>query len=782
MPPAPRKPQESSAPPLATAPVQPAPHGDAKVPLALLWLLLFCGLFFQFDLPNSNPPVNRSEILQAAPTLLVDLADPPPPIRPDRSADPLEQFQYRQELDRYRMFGWKNFPQRLPYIAWGSLILMAAWSLGRLLFRSLAWPELITTGEKNYLAVLVGASTLSLLVLLAGLAGFMQQTLWIAFLVGLIAIDWHLTLRTLPSISSQLLSTLRNSWWKFLPFLPFAICYLLAALLPEMDFDAREYHLGGPKEWFQLGRIVFLPHDVYTSFPFLAEMFILLGMIVTGDWYWGILPGKFLLVSLAPITAWGLYLAGKRWFSPTVGWLAAFFYFSTPWVYRFSTLTGVEGALTTYLCGTLIALLLLAAVRMKSAPRSQLLTLLLTAGFLAGSGMACKYPGLVSVVIPAYLGLIALSLLQVSDSPSQPFLNLFTALSVFTLGVALAIGPWLLKNTAQTGNPVYPLGYTIFGGTDWSPELNEKWRAGHSSRFDRYTLGWFGESIKDVTMKSDWQSPLFFSLAPLALLIVQNRRLIVTLWILVFYQFLTYWFLTHRIDRFWVPLIPLVALLAARGFKWSNHPAWKWTATLVVVVVSAYHLALIPLPYCGYNAYLLDYKAAAEETTRINNPDLIYLHERLTPQSKVLFVGEAQLFDYRYPYEYNTVFDFSLLEQWTAQPAPGKLARDLELRPVEEIREVFKEHGITHICVNWKEILRYRLTYRYSDFVNRERILQLQKLGLLGPPLPDTGVQPFNRLSPDEQAEIRVWSPALIFEQGPETMIHTFEVFPVTLD
>ncbi len=777
-----RQSRETTAPPASTN-ISPTKRVDWKIGVALAWLVLFCVVFFQFNLPNSSPRVNRMTILESLPTLLMDALDPPPPPRPERTAEPREVFAYRQQMTRYQQSGWKNLPQRFPPIAWGSFLLLAAWSLGRIAFRPLAWSESVSGAERNYLAVLTGVSLLSLLVLGGGLAGLMQRALWVSILCAVILCHLFLSWRSFSV--SQSVSSLKTTWWKLLPFVPFAGCYLLAALLPEMDFDAREYHLGGPKEWYQAGSIHFLPHDVYTSFPFLAEMLILLGMIVTGDWYWGILPGKFVLMSLAPITAWGLYLAGRRWFSQVAGWVAAFLYFSTPWVYRFSSLTGVEGALTTYLFASLFALMLVAASVQLPVKKPQIATLVGLVGFFSGSAMACKYPGLISVVIPMFVGLVAV-LWQAkmgcteSENQATSFPGFFTSLLVFTLGVGLAIGPWLLKNVFETGNPVYPLGYTIFGGTDWSAEMNQKWRAGHSTKAHQYTLGWFGESIKDVTMKSDWQTPLAFGLAPLALLAFpQRRRLINGLWILVGYQFLTYWLLTHRIDRFWVPLIPITILLAARGFTWSEHPAWKWSAWGILVVVSLYHLALIPTNLCGYNAYLLDYPSAAAETTQINNPDLVYLHEHLSPESKVLFVGEAQLFDYRYPYAYNTVFDFSIFEQLTAQAEPGTPAKDLPFRSVTEIRQAFAERGYTHICVNWKEILRYRLTYGYTDFVTRERLLKLQEMGILGEPLPDTGIQPFERLSSDEQTEIKGWSPGLIFQDRGATLIHTFEVFPI---
>ena len=73
---------------------------------------------------------------------------------------------------------------------------------------------------------------------------------------------------------------------------------LLGAMLPAIDFDVLEYHIQGPKEYFQAGRITFLPHNVYTNMPFGVEMLHLIGMEVLDDWWWGALAGQ-LLVALA---------------------------------------------------------------------------------------------------------------------------------------------------------------------------------------------------------------------------------------------------------------------------------------------------------------------------------------------------------------------------------------------------------------------------------------------------------------------------------------------------
>ena len=57
-----------------------------------------------------------------------------------------------------------------------------------------------------------------------------------------------------------------------------------------------------------------------------------------------------------------------------------------------------------------------------------------------------------------------------------------------------------------------------------------------------------------------------------------TNHLIRWLSLYVAYLFVQWWLLTHRIDRFWVPLIPVVALLAAVGVMWSERKLWRWAS------------------------------------------------------------------------------------------------------------------------------------------------------------------------------------------------------------
>ena len=103
---------------------------------------------------------------------------------------------------------------------------------------------------------------------------------------------------------------------------------LLGAMLPAIDFDVLEYHLQGPKEYFQAGRIAFLPHNVYTSMPFGVEMLHLVGMEVLGDWWWGGLVGQLLVALYAPAAAVLIAAATARVATRRAAWLAAVIYLS----------------------------------------------------------------------------------------------------------------------------------------------------------------------------------------------------------------------------------------------------------------------------------------------------------------------------------------------------------------------------------------------------------------------------------------------------------------------
>ena len=792
--------------------------------LAAIWLIGYSIFFFSFTLPNSNPPVRRIDVWLELPEILwSNVVTPPNGVETS----------------------WANLGQRLDLIAVAVSIWLGSWAVGSLTLRALRLPLQQRSIEWTVCACGIGLSFVSLLTLGCGMAGWLSPNLLGSVLAIALLIEGILQVRQRRSSKSVFLSGAvppakqpKRDWLSKIngvltrgEQIPYdAVCktlavitmtlfctaMLLGSLLPPTDFDVKAYHLTGPKEYFLNGRITFLEHNVYTNFPFLTEMLCLLGMVLRQDWFRGALAGQAVLMGFAPLTALALFCAGRRWFGSTTGWLAATIYLSTPWTYRLAIIAYVEGALSCYLFLSLFVVLL--AIEQHS------LRMLVVAGLLAGSAMACKYPGLVSVVIPMALAVavgvrwkchplaprpedanaevsnavhsvVVVASPQTSDSthriPKSHAFSYLKALAAFGVGVAFTIGPWLLKNVAETGNPVYPLAYGIFGGRDWDAVSHAKWRKGHSP--NTYATSDLVEKFIDVTAKADWLSPLLFGLAPLAWLRAKRLKsqtsrpapLISVLWLYLAYLFFQWWLLTHRIDRFWVPLIPVAAWLAAIGVEWSQGKLWRWTCGTVIALSVLFNLGFITTKLCGFSAYLADLDKArigcegtAEGIAFINQ-----LHDagKLPKNAVVLCVGEAQVFDARPRVIYNTVFDQPILRDWLAiRPSDDVPEREWPLRSIADVRQTFESHGVTHVLVNWQELLRYRMTYGYSDFVTPSRFKWLRENGLLdNPAMYSMGMGDYKSMDARSKSELDRWAPELKLMHEGKMVYMTWQVFAV---
>lgn len=764
------------------------------VVLALIWFVGFSIWFYSFDLPNNH--VARWAFWKEAPYDLLDIVDPPVVV----GASP---------------WSWTFLTQRIPFLLIAIAIWSGSWGIGSRVIRGLNLR--LSACEQFFFATSVGLSCFSLIMLLLGLCGCMSRwllatTLAVGVLSELIGSRRQRETNQTPASSLGrrfcLPSLSRFGWIVVIVSSPFVIGLLLGAMSPQTDFDVTEYHLGGPKEWFQQGQISRLPHNVYTNFPFLTEMLTLAGMVLYGDWQWGALAGQATIAGFAPLTAIGLFAAGRHWFSEAIGGMASLIYLTSPWTYRISIIAYAEGGLACYLFAALFAALLCRDQILNGSPdavgRTSLFATL--AGLLSGSAMACKYPGLISAVLPIGILLIWTAARHIKI---HTILRTAMVTTLFSLGVGISIGPWLLKNAVETGNPVYPLAVRIFGGADRDEELDTKWRNGHAATFGKMSwperLNDLPVKLRDVMATNDWHSPLMFGLAPLSVFWLRRRRksasadqserpnrsaIVGIVWLYVAWQFFTWWTLTHQIDRFYVPMFSAVSLLAAVGARWpESSPAksssarsdWIWNSCsgiLIATSVFFYNFSVM-LHIGGFNAGRLDLKAAENLAV---SPRLKWINDeyesgRLPAKSKVLCVGEAQLFHARYPYLYNTVFDHSIFERLCVVPN----SLDRQLRPADQIRAEFRKYEITHVDVNWSEILRYREpgSYGYTTFVNPDRFAELQRLGVLGPSLNLPLEVSMAPLSPERTKELTEWGPSLMTTIAGKPAYVTGQIFPV---
>ncbi|MEN6452340.1 MAG: hypothetical protein ABFC96_17755 [Thermoguttaceae bacterium] len=657
-----------------------------------------------------------------------------------------------------------------------------------------AAPDRFTRLETFVFSMGVGLATLSTWVLLVGLLGLMSRT-WLFVTpatLTFLAAGWVRFARrnsrepTAPGKSLQSKSVRRGATagrgfvgdnrsdgllsarWLWLA-VPFVVAILLAAMLPPFDFDVCEYHMQAPKEFFQQGRITFLPHNVYANMPMGTEMLSLLAMVVAGDWWLGALAGKTVLAAFTPLCAAGLYAAGRRLFSPTAGVAAALVYLSIPWVastsmppwdVNVSSSGLVEGALACYLFLAVYAMLLHRAALARSAtervapaiftpPRR----LLLLAGYLAGATVAAKYPAALFVLLPlaAWVffgrsrasnrtGAIENSRELTAPSPfclRRGFLGGGKRLGVFLLAAVLACGLWFGKNWALTGNPTYPLLYGAFGGKTWNAEKDARWNRVH--RPHDFSAAALGGDVARVAVTSPWLSPLVVPLAVLAIFAAARRsrwkgdspifaetkigtvpgRLVWPLLGYVVFVLAVWWLLTHRIDRFWLPILPVLALLAGAGACWTRERWWRWTFRGLLLVCLAANF-LVATAGLG-NAWFVPIERLRNDPKWVD-PWHRYFNAH-ADRGTVLTVGDAAVFDLRPRAFYSTCFDDCLFEQLVKGKTP------------DQIRDAFAARRIAYVYVNWGEIERYRSpgNYGFTDFVQPAVLARLVADGILAP-------------------------------------------------
>ena len=712
--------------------------------LAAVWMVLF--LYWWFREPIQAPDLKRSDLwLMMADSILgVD----------DSSSE--------AEASR-QVSGLQFLPPRLRLLSWAFSIFCLACCHGLAIVRGLRLGFRLYKTERFALIGGIGLAVQSLVTLVAGLAGQLNPIAICLPSVVSLLVAWRVG-RSVPGVQENRLCPAvygRTSSLLIaavlLVIVPFAIYLLLGSLSPPTDFDVREYHLQGPKEWFQQGRISYLRHNVYTSFPFLSEMLPLTAMVLVGDWWEGALAGQAVLACFQLLTACVVFAICTRWLSASVAWLATLIYLTTPWTLRISLIAYAEGALTFYLISSAMVAFWLIE---QSGHRYRLSFL---TGLLGGSAMASKYTGLVSVIAPTAL-IICWGLLRRSkkdqagshgeNSRRGRLQSLIPVMGCFATGVMLMIAPWLLRNLYDTGNPVYPLGYSIFGGSEWSSEMNARWVPAHSSR--EHSLALLPRHFLDVAVYNMWTSSLLFALSIPAMLLIRRVRVVRASFLLIVWGFATWWALTHRIDRFWIPLIPLLSITAA--CTWLLHSSGLWRGFLAVLVTAgtSYNVYFCTLALVGFHAGLMDLNTAKKLTIR---SDIQTLNSTLPSTAKVLMVGDAEVFDATFPLVYNTVFDDNIFEEWTVDSSDNATPlRDRSMLSADEIRRILKSNQITHIHVHWGEILRYRVpgSYDYTAYVQPNRFSELVSAGVLTPPQVLLA-RPWPSLSAGEQQTVSSW-------------------------
>ena len=244
----------------------------------------------------------------------------------------------------YAGSGWSMLLYRL--LIDGVIVMLwvtSAFGIGSLLL-SVLWPR----GHEHssilraVTATAFGLGTISLVTLGLGLAGWLNRTSAIAMVsIGVIATVMPLVAWRDAGKAVQAWLPSPAQWsWLWLLTVPFASLMTVAALVPPgllwkgepAGYDVVEYHLQVPREWYEIGRIVPLHHNVYSFFPFNVEMHYLLAMHLRGGPWAGMYLAQFMHGTYIMLSVIAVYAIALQWVGKQGAVLAGVATATVPWM------------------------------------------------------------------------------------------------------------------------------------------------------------------------------------------------------------------------------------------------------------------------------------------------------------------------------------------------------------------------------------------------------------------------------------------------------------------
>lgn len=363
----------------------------------------------------------------------------------------------------------------------------------------------------------------------------------------------------------------------------FGLITVLACFRPPgpLEWDAISYHLADPKLFLLQHRIVSLPTEHHSNFPFTMEMLYTVGLL-----YNGYALANLFHAIMAVLTILGLIGFCRRTLAPLVGWLASIAFISTPIVLWEASTAYIDIGLALYL--TLAAFACIAAIiqQRSTLPESasSKSSWILLAGALMGFGLGVKY-----------LALVPLALLTLMLALNHVSIKLIA----IYIGVALLIGsPWYLKSAIVMSNPVYPFYYSIFPQSKyWSADRAAAYQS-EQNKFGTKSISVDARSKMLNLASAPWDlltqrlggslycnpgeytftalyGGLFAALIfPLAFLRRVPSAARYLLWLGV--GQIVIWFFLSQVGRYLIQSMPLLAIVGAfTAYRWA-FPTWQY--------------------------------------------------------------------------------------------------------------------------------------------------------------------------------------------------------------
>lgn len=504
---------------------------------------------------------------------------------------------------------------------------------------------------------------------------------------------------------------------------------LIMALEPPSgrDFDGLAEHLAQAADYARHGQIQALWYDHHSWFPSNMQMLYALGLLFHSisaaklfHWFHGIMA----LLAAA--------LIARRYMHPGATAWAAVVLATMPLFLLLAGVSYVDLGVAAY---GLIALFALLRWQESRRPTDLLLT-----GLLAGCCATVKTQGLTiwGVMMAAALVLTLVEWRRAKVSGPETASGavgprtatgkghgLGTVTAAAAIGVLICL-PWFVRSYVNTGNPVYPFAYSIFGGKHWSadralgyqrhqldfgigvlppqeqidkmPRLKRlfigprepwKWLVGpFGLTFIPWEYEVFLGKLQNILMTSI--GPLWLAfLAVLCVIPNKPRAVTLSLWLLV--PLWLWWFASMQLARYLVPSLVLLAPAAGyaifRGLRGGLIARRGTIAAVGVWCVIGLGICWLMTKPCIPVVFGLqsrdDYLSHALDVY----PPSKFISDNLPPDARVVTYGEVRCFYFN-------------RDCFWGEYGHSDFINYLGMKGPEDLVRRYKELGITHVLIN----------------------------------------------------------------------------------
>ena len=450
-----------------------------------------------------------------------------------------------------------------------------------------AWSA--TPLERGLTALAVGLGLLAFVVLALGLCGWLYPCVAYGMLLALTLWLGPTGWRGAGWLRTVFVPRVRTTWqtadlrWPALCVAWIVACLgssLVWALAPAIHYDALMYHLSIPAIYVQAHGIIPVSEEFRSYWAHNTEMLYTLGLLLAGQ------PLPALLHWTMSVLAGGwVYALAWRLGGVRAGGLAVLLFISMPIVSREAGTANIDLAVTLYSVGFLYALM-----RWWQTHDNPWLVV---AGLQAGWAVGTKL-NVMLVLAPAIVFLLMGLLCR------RGGLRRFAGSALCFGGPAIAVAlPWLLRDWAWTGNPVFPFCNAFFA----SPLFP---RENPTFDFKTYGIGVGFADLIQLPLALITRAEIFgcskvqlggvtlFFLPWLYLSALQPQRRLVTALLALTVVILLLWAHSVQYARYLFPAFPLFACLSALNFAalWRalSTRAWSKPALAGLLLFGAAYL------------------------------------------------------------------------------------------------------------------------------------------------------------------------------------------------